>query len=341
MMATNEELDQNFGALFCSFFSHDFVRKHLRLAEESVSDLGKITNPPVQPDKETNECTANAERTSISTAVSASVQDESFKTAVSEAVSVVSSNHQESTYVDQPETLTTFIQLVESPKSTNSDEISDETSAADKIDNVSDIEMATSSVQKVISSKAPASGANLLNSVPQAGGSKYFTRKRNKKVNYNDSRLKEVKELKFNHPKQKSSNEPNLRKKIQLRQQKNFVDLTDDDDTDIDMLEEKEDVVNHRSNNRLYNKAKKSYDVEEDNKILKFIIRTNRFADIKGNKLWKDMEAEKVNYPRPWQSMKERFRKIIVPKLSIYGEMFNLNQEAIDTLLNNIEKKQT
>lgn len=343
-MATNEELDRKFGPLFCSFFSHDFVRKYLRHAEdEPVIDLhGEITNPPVQHVEETNECTTNAKRTSTSSVVNTSPQDESFKTAVSEAESVESLNNQESTDVDQTDTLTTSFQRVESPKSTNSGELSDENSVADKNDYDADIDITTYSGQNVKSSKSPVSDANLVNGALVAERSKYFTRNSAKRDN--DFYLKEVKELKLNQLKQKSSNEFKLaRKKIKLRQQKNFVDLTEDDDFDMDfdLFDEKEDLINHRSNDRMFNKPKKGYDVEEDRKILKYIIRTNRYAEIKGKRLWQDMEDDNVNPSRPWQSLKERFRKTIVPKLPIYGEMFKLNQEAIDTLLIHAEKSRS
>lgn len=341
IMATNEDLDQKFGALFCSLFSHDFVRKHLRLAEtEPVLDLGESTTQPVlaeQQVEKTNECASKAEKASISTAGCASVQDESFKTAksaVSEAESFVGSDENESTDVTQSNPLTTFIQCVEPQKSTNSGEQSDESSAADK----SDYDADTDTPMK--SSKAAASNASLIDGVRVSGRSKYLLRSQSKKSSDDDSYLKEVKELKLNHHKQKSPNEPNLvRKKVKLRQQKNFSGLSDDDDTDFEMLGEKADVVNHQSNNQLFNKAKKGYELEEDHNILKFITHTNRQAEIKGNKLWKDMEEKKFKYSRPWQSLKERFKKTIAPKLLIYTEMFpDLNQEAMDTLLNHIEK---
>ena len=60
------------------------------------------------------------------------------------------------------------------------------------------------------------------------------------------------------------------------------------------------------------------YSKVEDVKILDFIIRNKRFQDIRGNELWKIIEARNLLENRSWQSMKERFRKSILPKISQY-----------------------
>ena len=54
-------------------------------------------------------------------------------------------------------------------------------------------------------------------------------------------------------------------------------------------------------------------------KIIKFIIEKKRFDDVKGNELWQVMEDRKVVEGRSWQSMKERFRKVIRGKIKSYG----------------------
>ena len=60
------------------------------------------------------------------------------------------------------------------------------------------------------------------------------------------------------------------------------------------------------------------YSKVEDVKILDFIIRNKRFQDIRGNELWKIIEARNLLENRSWQSMKERFRKSILPKINQY-----------------------
>ena len=60
------------------------------------------------------------------------------------------------------------------------------------------------------------------------------------------------------------------------------------------------------------------YSKDEDLKIIQFIIDNKRFDDVKGNELWKVLEERNVLKGRTWQSMKERFRKVIVNKLNQY-----------------------
>ena len=80
---------------------------------------------------------------------------------------------------------------------------------------------------------------------------------------------------------------------------------------------------------------RRSYSKEEDVIILNFIIKNKRFADIRGNELWKVIEARNLLDGRSWQSMKERFRKVILPKISQY----DLDQ-AIASKFNKVEKKE-
>ena len=67
-----------------------------------------------------------------------------------------------------------------------------------------------------------------------------------------------------------------------------------------------------RLNGNYYSKA-------EDVKIVQFIADNKRFQDTKGNELWKVMEERNVLEGRTWQSMKERFRKVIINKINQYG----------------------
>ena len=61
------------------------------------------------------------------------------------------------------------------------------------------------------------------------------------------------------------------------------------------------------------------YTKEEDQAILDYIVETRRFSEVKGNALWELMEQRDVLPNRTGQSMKERFRKRILPKLSRYN----------------------
>merc|ERR1719203_3207 len=54
------------------------------------------------------------------------------------------------------------------------------------------------------------------------------------------------------------------------------------------------------------------YTVNEDLKIVKFIVETKRYDETGGNSLWKTMEERKVVPNRSWSSLKERFRKVIM-----------------------------
>ena len=47
-------------------------------------------------------------------------------------------------------------------------------------------------------------------------------------------------------------------------------------------------------------------------------LRKKRFNDVKGNELWKLMEERKVLDTRTWQSMKNRYLKVILPKIQQY-----------------------
>ena len=63
----------------------------------------------------------------------------------------------------------------------------------------------------------------------------------------------------------------------------------------------------------------KSYSRDEDLKIIEFISENKRFDDVKGNELWKIMVDRNVVEGRTWQSLKERFRKVIMKKIRQYG----------------------
>ncbi|XP_066998651.2 serine-rich adhesin for platelets [Anabrus simplex] len=60
------------------------------------------------------------------------------------------------------------------------------------------------------------------------------------------------------------------------------------------------------------------YTVEDDKKLLEYITTKGRHHQTNGVKLWKMMELRNVLPERSWQSMKERYRKVIQPNLQRY-----------------------
>ena len=78
-------------------------------------------------------------------------------------------------------------------------------------------------------------------------------------------------------------------------------------------------------------KQQRFYLREEEITILNFIIHHKAFSQVKGNRLWKLMEATQVLNDRSSQSMKERFRRHIFPKLSKYE---HLSKTDIDNFKN-------
>ena len=68
------------------------------------------------------------------------------------------------------------------------------------------------------------------------------------------------------------------------------------------------------------------FSYEEDLEILRFIAENKRFSDVKGNSLWNSMEERHICSNRTGQSMKERFRRRIVPNLSNFEQHFNRDE---------------
>ena len=66
-------------------------------------------------------------------------------------------------------------------------------------------------------------------------------------------------------------------------------------------------------------KAMRNYSRQEDLKIIQFICDNKRFADVKGNEVWKLMEERKVVDGRSWQSLKERYKKNILKNIKNYS----------------------
>ena len=61
------------------------------------------------------------------------------------------------------------------------------------------------------------------------------------------------------------------------------------------------------------------YTIVEDKKVLQYIVENGRYGDTAGRALWHTMAGAAVLPGRSWQSLKERFNKRIVLRLSDYG----------------------
>ena len=65
------------------------------------------------------------------------------------------------------------------------------------------------------------------------------------------------------------------------------------------------------------------YTRSEENTIVTWIIENKRFTEVGGVAMWKILESTNVLPNRSGQSMKERFRKHILPKI----DLFNISED--------------
>ena len=72
--------------------------------------------------------------------------------------------------------------------------------------------------------------------------------------------------------------------------------------------------------------SRKSYENLEELKIIQWIIRQNRYSEIGGIKLWKDLEFSNEVPGRSYHSMKERFRRHILPNV----QNFQLEKDQVE-----------
>ncbi len=71
---------------------------------------------------------------------------------------------------------------------------------------------------------------------------------------------------------------------------------------------------------KIFTDVSRAYQREEDVAILEYILANKRLSDVKGNALWVLMENRRVTQ-RSYQSMKERFRKVISKNIDEYGDV--------------------
>ena len=76
---------------------------------------------------------------------------------------------------------------------------------------------------------------------------------------------------------------------------------------------------NAELNPRGFRQNVKYYTKAEDLKVLNFIAENRRFEDVRGNEVWQVIEERRVLEGRSWQSMKERFRKVMLKRIQSYG----------------------
>ena len=80
-----------------------------------------------------------------------------------------------------------------------------------------------------------------------------------------------------------------------------------------------------------------AYTHSEEEKIVKWIADNKRFGEVKGNSMWRIMQDKKILGDRTEQSMKERFRKKILPRIDIYSSI----DENAKARFRDIRKTQT
>ena len=71
------------------------------------------------------------------------------------------------------------------------------------------------------------------------------------------------------------------------------------------------------------------YSRAEEKKIIQWIIEQNRFSEVSGIKMWKILGGCNVLPGRSDQSMKERFRKHILPNIQHYQDK-DISKDDID-----------
>merc|ERR1719319_1625503 len=89
--------------------------------------------------------------------------------------------------------------------------------------------------------------------------------------------------------------------------------------SDIEDVEE-HDVARADREFKMFKSARYSYSKKEQLEMLQFIFKRNAYKLLKGNVIWQRMEENDVcGGRRSWQSMKEHFRKKVMPKIQQFG----------------------
>merc|ERR1719319_881391 len=89
--------------------------------------------------------------------------------------------------------------------------------------------------------------------------------------------------------------------------------------SDIEDVEE-HDVARADREFKMFKSARYSYSKKEQLEMLQFIFKRKAYKLLKGNVIWQRMEENYVcEGRRTWQSMKEHFRKQVMPKIQQFG----------------------
>ncbi len=86
-----------------------------------------------------------------------------------------------------------------------------------------------------------------------------------------------------------------------------------------------DDSFSDEDNISVVSSIRAAYSRSEEIKILKWIAQHKRFSEVGGIAMWRVLEADHVLPGRSHQSMKERFRKHILPKI----EVFDLDEDDL------------
>ena len=100
----------------------------------------------------------------------------------------------------------------------------------------------------------------------------------------------------------------------------------DEDDDDSGAETEKENRREARKNAKMYSR-------QEDKKIIKYILENRRWEDVKGRAMWELLEQREIVPGRTWQSLKERFLKIIKRNVKDNPHIYNLDNASARKLL--------
>ena len=71
------------------------------------------------------------------------------------------------------------------------------------------------------------------------------------------------------------------------------------------------------------------YSVEEDKELLKYIVKKRAYNEVGGRTLWKKMEKKELANGRPWESMRNRFKRTLIKNIKAGKENYGLTEQEI------------
>ena len=99
-------------------------------------------------------------------------------------------------------------------------------------------------------------------------------------------------------------------------------------------------AVSHRSiaSSVASSRLSRNYNHDEEKAILDFIVKNRRYSEVNGNSLWIVMAEKNIVVNRSWQSMKERYRKYIAPKLENFSNLTSNDISQLNKYLSTVSK---